>query len=70
MLWGVMSFIAPRYLDAVDAIAEDAMKNKDDETALDKFKSDLKARREPEILIVSSAIGGIIFPWLMMFKPF
>jgi len=70
MLWGVMSFIAPRYLDAVDAIAEDAMKNKDDETALDKFKSDLKARREPEILIVSSAIGGIVILWLMTCKPF
>jgi len=70
VLWGVMSFIAPRYLDAVDAIAEEAMKNKDDKTALDKFKSDLKARREPEMLIATSAIGGIIVLWLMMFKPF
>ncbi len=70
VLWGLMGFVAPRYLDAIDAIAEEAIRNKDDESALDKFKSDLKARREPEILIVSSAIGGIIVLWLMMFKPF
>ena len=65
-----MSFVAPKYLDAVDAIAEEAMKNRDNESALDKFKSDLKARRDPEILTATSAIGGFIILWLMMFKPF
>ena len=70
VIWGVMSFVAPKYLDAVDAIAEEAIKNKDDETALDKFKSDLKARRDPEFLTATSAIGGFIILWLMMFKPF
>jgi hypothetical protein len=70
VIWGVMSLVAPKYLDTVDAIAEDAMKNRDDESALDKFKSDLKARREPEILIATSAIGGFIILWLMMYKPY
>lgn len=70
VIWGVMSFVAPKYLDTVDAITEEAMKKRDDESALDKFKSDLKSRREPDILIATSAIGGFIILWLMMFKPF
>ena len=58
------------YLTAVDAITEQALKNMDDESAMDKFRQDLKSRREPEIMTVTSEIGMLIILWLMMFKPF
>jgi len=70
VLWIVMNRVGGSYLTTVDAITDYAVKNKDDKTAIDKFRSDLKARREPEILTVTSVIGGLIILWLMMFKPF
>ena len=70
LIWIVMKRMAPIYLSAVDNIAEEAMKNKADPTAIEKFKNDLKARREPEIMAITSGIGLLIILWLMMFKPF
>jgi len=70
LIWIIMSRFGPIYLTAVDTIAETAMKNKTDPTALEKFKIDLKARREPEIMASTSVIGLLIILWLMMFKPF
>ena len=70
LIWIVMKRMAPIYLTAVDNIAEEAMKNKADPTAIEKFKNDLKARREPEIMAITSGIGLLIILWLMMFKPF
>jgi hypothetical protein len=70
VIWVVMKRVSSIYLYAVDAIAEQALKNRDDASAIDKFRSELKARREPEILSVTSGIGGLIILWLMMFKPF
>lgn len=70
LIWVVMTRVAPNYLNAVDAITDLALKNRDDKSAIDKFRSDLKARREPEIMTVTSVIGGLIILWLMMFKPF
>ena len=54
----------------MDAITEQALKNKDDESAIEKFRQDLKGRREPEIMTITSVIGMLIILWLMMFKPF
>ena len=70
LIWIVMKRMAPIYLTAVDNIAEEAMKNKADPTAIEKFKNDLKARSEPEIMAITSGIGLLIILWLMMFKPF
>ena len=70
VIWIVMKRVSSIYLYAVDAIAEHALKNREDVSAIDKFKSDLKARREPEILSAFSVLGGLIILWLMMFKPF
>ena len=70
VIWIVMSRVGSNYLYAVDAITDHTLKNKDDTSAIDKFRSDLKARREPEIMTVTSVIGGLIILWLMMFKPF
>ena len=70
VIWIVMKRVSSIYLYAVDAIAEHALQNREDASAIDKFRSDLKARREPEILSVTSVIGGLIILWLMMFKPF
>ena len=70
VIWIVMRRVSSNYLYAVDAIAEQALKNKEDTALLEKFRSDLQARREPEILSVTSVIGGLIILWLMMFKPF
>jgi hypothetical protein len=70
VMWIVMNRVGGSYLNAVDAITDHAVKNRDDKTAIDKFRSDLKARREPEIMTVISVIGGLIILWLMMFKPF
>jgi len=69
-IWIVMKRVSSIYLSAVDAIAEQALKNREDASAIDTFRSELKARREPEILSVTSGIGGLIILWLMMFKPF
>jgi len=69
-IWIVMKRVSSIYLYAVDAIAEHALKNREDASAINKFKNDLKARREPEILSVTSVLGGLIILWLMMFKPF
>ena len=69
LLWILMRRIGSRYLTAVDAIAEAALKNKDNPSNT-KFRSVLKARREPELLSAISVIGGLIIMWLMMFKPF
>ena len=66
----VMRRVSDIYLNAVDAIAETALKNKGDPSTIAKFVNDLKARREPEILSAISALGGLIILWLMMFKPF
>lgn len=70
VIWIIMSRVGSNYLYAVDAITDHALKNKDDISAIDKFRSDLKARREPEIMTITSVIGGAIILWLMMFKPF
>lgn len=70
LLWFVMRRIGSSYLYAVDAITDRAIKNQNEPAALDKFRSDLRARREPEILTITSVIGGSIILWLMMFKPF
>jgi len=70
VIWIVMRRVSDIYLYAVDAIAEHALKNREDVSAIDKFRSDLKARREPEILSAFSVLGGLIILWLMMFKPF
>jgi hypothetical protein len=70
LIWVVMTRVAPNYLNAVDAITDLALKNRDDKSAIDKFRRDLKARREPEIMTITSVIGGAIILWLMMFKPF
>jgi hypothetical protein len=70
MIWIIMSRVGSNYLYAVDAITDHALKNKDDTSAIDKFRSELKARREPELLTITSVIGGAIILWLMMFKPF
>jgi len=70
VIWIVMHRVGSNYLTAVDAIADHALKNKDDTSTIDKFRSDLKARREPEIMTVTSVIGGLFILWLMMFKPF
>lgn len=66
----VMRRVSDIYLNAVDAIAETALKNREDPSTIAKFISDLRARREPEILSAVSVIGGLIILWLMMFKPF
>ena len=70
VIWVVMRRIGSQYLYAVDAITDRALKHKDDESALDKFRTELKARREPEILTATSVIGILVILWLMMFKPF
>jgi hypothetical protein len=70
VLWVVMHRVGGGYLTAVDAITEAALKDKDDPSALDRFRRTLKARREPEIMTVSSVVGGLVILWLMMFKPF
>jgi hypothetical protein len=68
VIWIVMSRLGPNYLTAVDEITNVALKNKDDGSAIDRFRSDLKARREPEIMITTSLIGGLIILWLMIFR--
>jgi hypothetical protein len=70
LLWFVMRRIGSNYLSTVDAISERAILNKNDASALDQFRSQLRARREPELFISMSAISGAIILWLMMFKPF
>jgi len=70
VLWFVMSRIGSHSLTVVDAITDRAVKNREDASAIDQFRNDLEARREPEILAVTSLIGGAIIVWLMMFKPF
>ena len=66
----VMRRVSSTYLTAVDGIAEHSLKNREDASAIDRFRSELQARREPEILSVTSAFCGLIILWLMMFKPF
>ena len=70
LIWIVMRRIGSQYLYAVDAITEQALKNKDDQSVIEKFRQDLKSRREPEIMTITSLIGMLIILWLMMFKPF
>jgi len=70
LLWFGMRRIGSNYLTAVDNITDRAVKNRDDSSAIDKFRNELRARREPEILVSLSALGGAIILWLMMFKPF
>jgi len=70
VIWIVMRRIGSQYLYAVDAITDRALKHMDDESALDKFRSELKARREPEIMTITAGLGMLIILWLMMFKPF
>ena len=70
VIWIVMKRVSSIYLYAVDAIAEHALKNRDDASAIAKFRSDLRARREPEILSAFSLLGGLFILWSMMFKPF
>lgn len=70
LIWIVMRRIGSQYLYAVDAITEQALKNKDDQSVIEKFRRDLKSRREPEIMTITSVIGMLIILWLMMFKPF
>ncbi len=70
LIWAVMRRFGGNYLNAVDAITERAIRNKADPSSLEKFRTDLKARREPEIMTGTSVIGVLIILWLMMFKPF
>ena len=70
ILWFAMRRIGSNYLTEVDAITDRAVKNRDEVSAIDIFRNDLRARREPEILAITSAIGGALILWLMMFKPF
>ena len=70
VIWAVMKLTGSNYLNAVDAITEAAREDHEDESALEKFRSQLKARREPEIMTATSVIGGLAILWLMMFKPF
>jgi hypothetical protein len=70
VLWVVMHRVGGSYLTAVDAITEEALRNREAPSALENFRSGLRARREPEIMTVSSVIGGLVILWLMMFKPF
>ena len=70
LIWVAMYRFGRNYLTAVDGITEQALKDKDDKSAIEKFREDLKSRREPEIMTVISAIGMLIILWLMMFKPF
>ena len=70
LIWIVMVRFGGNYLTAVDAITEQALKHKDDEFAIEKFRQALKSRREPEIMTITSVIGMLIILWLMMFKPF
>ena len=70
LIWIVMYHFGGRYLTAVDAITDQALKSKAEPSAMDKFRQDLKSRREPEIMTITSVIGMLIILWLMMFKPF
>jgi hypothetical protein len=70
VIWIVMRRVSSVYLYAVDAIAEHALKNSEDPSAMEKFRSELQSRKEPELLSATSVIGGLIILWLMMFKPF
>jgi hypothetical protein len=66
----IMRRVGATYLTAVDGIAERAQKNKEDPSCIDQFRSELKARREPEMLSLTAIVGGLGILWLMMFKPF
>ena len=70
LIWIVMVRFGGKCLNAVDAITDQALKNKNDESAIEKFRQGLKSRREPEIMTITSVIGMLIILWLMMFKPF
>jgi hypothetical protein len=70
VIWIVMTRVSSVYLYAVDAIAERALRHREDASAIEQFRSEWKARREPEILSGTSVLGGLIILWLMMFKPF
>jgi len=70
LIWIAMYRFGGNYLTAVDTVTEQALKNKDDESAIEKFRRDLKSRREPEIMTITSVIGMLIILCLMMFKPF
>ena len=71
ILWYIMYRIGgPVYYEAVDQITERALENKDDKASLERFRQELQARREPEIMMGTSIIGMAIILWLMMFKPF
>jgi hypothetical protein len=69
-IWIIMGRIGPIYLTAVDTIMNQAIQDKADPSALAKFRNSLRARREPEILAVTSGAGLLVIVWLMMFKPF
>lgn len=70
-LWYIMYRIGGSvYYEAVDQITERALKNKDYEASIDRFRQELRARKEPEILMTISIISMGIILWLMMFKPF
>ena len=70
LIWIVMRLAGSSYLNAVDAITEHAIEHKEEASALQKFRSDLKARREPDLMMITSIVGGLVILWLMMFKPF
>jgi hypothetical protein len=70
LIWIAMHHFGGNYLTAVDAITEQALKNKNDEAAIERFRQGLKSRREPEIMTITSVVGMLIILWLMMFKPF
>ena len=69
-IWIVMRRVSSGYLTAVDGIAERAIKNRADPSALEIFRAELQSRKEPLILGAISMLGGLIILWLMMFKPF
>ena len=70
LLWIVMRRFGTGYLTAVNQITTEALKNKDDASAIEQFRNQLKARGEPEIMVITVVIGGGIILWLMMFKPY
>jgi len=70
VIWAIMNRLGGAYLTAVDTITEQARRDEDDPSALETFRKELKARREPEIMAAVSVIGGLVILWLMMFKPF
>src|SRR3970040_1445886 len=63
----VMNRVGIGYYRIVAGAAENALKNKDDTSVMDKFNA-AKNTMTPEILSATGFVGGLIIVWLMMFK--